>query len=450
MATAGLGARLRSSPRLLALSKGLRGFVLGPPRPPKVTTPPPPRPAADFGVGLLRHVRPTSSPRSGYRLNLVVPTVDAARTYGGIRTALDLFEAVGADAEERRIISLNEIGPVVDHGVGAYVRVEPGEDPPAPLQLASLVGPEAPLAVRADDVFVASFWTTADVVAQVRRWQAAAYGAAPGRFAYLIQDFEPAFYPASTLSVLARATYANARETVAVFNTALLRDYLHDIGIAFGSEFTFEPRMLPVLRAAMTSPAVPRSRTIVIYGRPDTPRNAFAAIIDGLVAWRTRDSGAAEWRIVSVGQAHPEIDLGGGVVVRSLGKLEIADYAALLRESAIGLSLMVSPHPSYPPLEMAHLGMLVVSNRYGGKDLSTWHENIVSTEDLSADAIASLVSVLRERFEADRAIGDRGRALRPDFASDAPAFPFADRLAAELRAGAQPVRGATPLSAGRP
>ena len=39
---------------------------------------------------------------------------------------------------------------------------------------------------------------------------------------------------------------------------------------------------------------------------------------------------------------------------------------------------MISPHPSYPPLDMAHLGMLVATNRFGAKDLSTWHQNIHS------------------------------------------------------------------------
>ena len=111
----------------------------------------------------------------------------------------------------------------------------------------------------------------------------------------------------------------------------------------------------------------------MVYGRPGIPRNAFPAIVDGLRAWRASDSNATGWNIISVGEAHPDIDLGGGSTLHSIGKLDLDAYAALLRGSAIGVSLMVSPHPSYPPLEMAHLGMLVLTNGFGAKDLSTWH-----------------------------------------------------------------------------
>jgi hypothetical protein len=39
---------------------------------------------------------------------------------------------------------------------------------------------------------------------------------------------------------------------------------------------------------------------------------------------------------------------------------------------------MVSPHPSYPPLEMAAFGMRVVTNGFLDRDLSARSQNIVS------------------------------------------------------------------------
>jgi hypothetical protein len=38
-------------------------------------------------------------------------------------------------------------------------------------------------------------------------------------------------------------------------------------------------------------------------------------------------------------------------------------------------------------------------------------------------------------FEKDPDLGVAGRALRPEFLSETPAFPFASQLAADLRAG---------------
>ena len=378
------------------------------------------------------------SPRSGYRLNLVVPTLDAARTFGGIRTAIDLFEAIAGDSVERRIVSVGRNTSGADAAVPAYSRVVDGEDPAEPLQLVALDRPNAPLAIREDDVFVATYWTTAELVGRIRAWQAETYGRPPRLGAYVIQDFEPGFFAWSAQWLLARATYDASAETVAIFNTSLLRDHFHASGIEFEHEFAFEPRLLPALRAAMASPAVPRSRTIVVYGRPGIPRNAFPAIVDGLRAWRASDPNAAEWKVISVGEAHPDVDLGGGAVLRSIGKLDLEAYAALLRGSAIGISLMVSPHPSYPPLEMAHLGMLVLTNGFGAKDLSSWHDNIRSVADVSAATLASELSALCRRFEADPEVGERGRSARPDFTSDEPQFPFASEVAGLLRRGSDP------------
>ena len=54
-----------------------------------------------------------------------------------------------------------------------------------------------------------------------------------------------------------------------------------------------------------------------------------------------------------------------------------------MRESDILLSLMLSPHPSYPPLEMAASGGLVVTTCYEGKSasqLASLSANIIATE----------------------------------------------------------------------
>ncbi len=76
-----LRAASRSSPRLVSLYRGARGFVLGGPAPEGSETMPPP---IQDRVGQLRRPFLVVSPRSGYRLNLVVPTVDGGGTFGGI------------------------------------------------------------------------------------------------------------------------------------------------------------------------------------------------------------------------------------------------------------------------------------------------------------------------------------------------------------------------------
>ena len=290
--------------------------------------------------------------------------------------------------------------------------------------------PSIPIGPR--DVFIATFWPTALFAFEARGWQATTFGAAPPAVAYLIQDFEPGFYPRSAQSLLSNSTYDTPSSTIAIFNSSLLQREFHDIGLRFASEFSFEPRLAPALRGVFDMPAVERSRTIVVYGRPSKPRNAFGLIVDGLRTWRATTPDAADWRIVSVGESHHDVDLGGGVVLNSLGKLSMEAYAQLLRTSAIGISLMISPHPSYPPLDMSYLGMLVLTNKFGEKELSTWHPNILSLHAVTARGLAEDLDVLCRRFEADPTAGDRAVPLVSRFLDTGAQFPFAAELAALL------------------
>jgi hypothetical protein len=110
---------------------------------------------------------------------------------------------------------------------------------------------------------------------------------------------------------------------------------------------------------------------------------------------------ASRWRIISLGEA---FDTRWIVPVQNMeigGKASLEDYADHLNRAAVGISLMVSPHPSYPPLEMAEAGVLAITNRYRCKDLSRRFPEIISIErvdpELLAEAIGAAVREAEER-----------------------------------------------------
>ena len=402
---------------------------------------PAPRPGSGgpgAGVRELFHTPFRAIEGSGAtRLDLVLPALDRAATFGGIQTALDLFEALGPHVGARRILSRAALDPSVAGLFPGWTIVDAADPSPPDRAIASLAVPsDGPgVAMGPHDVVIATFCPTAAWAAEVRAWQRATYGRAPAHLGYVIQDWEPGFYARSAQSMLARATYEDPA-TVAVFNTGLLRDAFHDEGVRFEHEFAFEPRLSLALRAAMAGPPRTRARRIVVYGRPSKARNGFPLIVDGLRAWVAGlGSAAADREIVSAGEAHDHVELGRGGWRRSSGKLDLDAYAELLRTSALGVSLMVSPHPSYPPLEMASLGLLVLTNRFGTKDLSTWHTNITSLGDVRAPAFAAAVQALVDRWLADPGVGDRGESRHGPWLADGPAFPFAAELAAVLTEG---------------
>lgn len=387
------------------------------------------------GVAELHRVvaRRSAAEDRGPRLNLLLPTLEPNRTFGGARTALDLLDALGGAFVRRRIVAFHPVSETALAGLDDY-RLAGADDDPADerLVVAAPRGVETSFPIGPDDAFLATFWTTAELAGRIARWQAAEWDRPIRPFAYLVQDFEPGFYPWSAQSELARATYGSEVPTIAVVNSGLLRDFLAAEGVRFEREFAFEPRLAEGLRAIVDEPPRPRSRQIIVYGRPETPRNAFPLLVDGLRTWAAGEPSAPGWSVVSAGRPHPSVELGGGMRLRSLGKLDLAAYGALLRDSAIGLSLMLSPHPSYPPLDMAHLGMLVLTNRFGTKDLAAWHENITSLGTLSAEAIATALAELTARFDADPGAGDRAKPLRADYLANGPLFPFAGELAGLL------------------
>ena len=127
-------------------------------------------------------------------------------------------------------------------------------------------------------------------------------------------------------------------------------------------------------------------------------RNAFELLVYALKIWVDSWENAREWTIISAGERHGDINLGRGIILHSVGKLSIEDYASMLLETYAGISLMVSPHPSYPPLEMAAFGIHTITNCYTIKDLSSFSENIISLKSCGTNDIANSLHDIFRKF----------------------------------------------------
>ena len=394
-------------------------------------------------------VRFVSADPGGKRLNLLLPSINREDVYGGIATALHLWDRITAEApaDLRFRIVLFDRSPER----GALERF-PGyhaekNKPSARFQWVDLTNPsDRWVGLGCGDRCIATSWWTAYIGMRLMQEQCRCFDLPVVSWAYLIQDFEPAFYNWSSRYALAESTYRTSAlpqdpvlRTWALFNTALLQAYFHRNGYRFWRESVVSPRMHPELRRHLSAdgspPKTSRKRTIVLYGRPGVPRNGFEILLEGLRIWAGQHAGRCRrWRVVSAGEPHPDYPLGNGLVLHSLGKLSINRYAHLLLESAIGISLMISPHPSYPPLEMAHFGLLTLTNGFEEKDLSFWHDNIHSLSQATPETLAHTLETIVERFETDPQIGMTGRTHMPEYLSDADPFPFRSELVQHLYA----------------
>lgn len=366
------------------------------------------------------------------RLNLLLPGVSKRHFFGGASTALQLLQALGQGIELRVLVTDERQFEGLDPAQFSGWSVRGAEEDDACghclVPLGNRHGATVP--VRRADLFIASAWWTAHLTHVLTAWQAQAYGLPKRPFVYLIQDFEPGFYPWSAQYVLAEQTYQADKKLIAVFNSSQLRQFLHDRGYRFDAEYVFEPVLNPVLAEYLDLPnKTKKQRQILVYGRPSVPRNAFPLIVQALRLWAASDPRAAQWKVLSAGEGHPPVRLPNGVTLAPLGKLELRDYARTLSESAIGLALMISPHPSYPPLEMAAFGLRTLTNDFGSKRLARDHPNIVSLDSLSPDFIARQLTALTAAFDASEADASRPWSAQTEQAArPAPPFPFVDEL----------------------
>lgn len=341
-------------------------------------------------------------------LAVLVPTLNPTEIFAGIVTALDIGLGMAARGHHVRFIATDL--PVSSPGASLHFlkrRLTAEAAGHGAAERISLhCGVSSPtLPAHREDRFMATAWWSAHVAEKLIR----RHGFARKRFLYLVQDYEPNFYAWGPEYADARASYEF--DFIPVFNTTLLRDYFAEQGFGFAGPdaLAFHPSIDIARYAAGTHLGRPDGpRRLALYGRPEVPRNMYAMAVEALVRFVTREQlGPQDIELVSIGLYHAPVELPGGLTLRSLGKLPWDDYPEYLRSVDVGLSLMYSPHPSHPPLEMAAAGVQVVTNTFGPKDLSrlsgairsvpatapalagalseAWHANKVSAQDRQID-----------------------------------------------------------------
>lgn len=386
------------------------------------------------------------------RLNLLVPAVSQRHVFGGIETALQVFDAMRPYFDEARIIVTDEATPEPrqDAYYGGWPIVPMDCDAPSGNHIVPAGSRWAQtLAVHGQDYFMATAWWTAHNALALLNWQQMMEpGIGTRRMLYLIQDYEPGFYAWSSRYLLAQATYEQPLRTVALMNSQWLADYLEAQGYVFPTQRVLHPRLHPALAGFRSRcQTFAKEPILLVYGRPGTERNAFSLIVASLRIWASQYPQAPQWRIVSAGEDFAPVDLGNSCTLHSVGKLSIEAYADLLSRTAVGLSLMVSPHPSYPPLEMAAFGAHVVVNRFANKDLSSVSSLLISAAPSNPQGFAAALLALTEQFDTgdaasvaptDLPAGWWGEFLQSSHAD----APWACDMAAELR-GAAPLPSTT-------
>jgi len=344
------------------------------------------------------------------KLNIFMPAIRRDGMTGGPNTVLNVgchlamagvpvrFVATGAPLEANRDWFWSHLSRLV----GVTERIPN-------VSLASAAGTQ--LSISADDQFMATFWTTAHQIAPLMRLTR------HERFIYLIQDFEPGFYAWSSNYAMALASYNLAYQ--AIVNESTLADYLSANGIGRFSDVGFRDSCTvfePAIDRQMFHPGaapngVVRAPRLLVYARPKlNARNLLGmavAAVRGAVA-----AGALKgWEILAIGArgSLPAISIGDGLLLREAPWQDLHGYAQLLRDSDILLCPMLSPHTSYPVLEMAASGGIAITNSFATKTAARLQDlspSIVAAEPSVAGFTAALIDTATKVATGMRGSGD--------------------------------------------
>jgi len=312
-------------------------------------------------------------------LTLVTDSLNEGSLFGGVGTSIVLVSLL-AQRLDASLRIVTRRAPPNPANFGVVQRSQEVEfDRNIEFEFVPLVGHESlPLHDR-DFFLTTSWWSTWSTIRAV----------SPERVVYLIQEDERLFYPAGDEQAACSETIADSRIRFVV-NTAMLRDHLVQEGFSNVDQrgIAFEPAFPEKLYFREARPADDPRRTFFFYARPNNVRNLFLhglAAIDEAISADILDP--AEWRFHFVGSGIPSVQLNRGVTPIVSENLPWPAYAALIRGVDLGLSLMSTPHPSYPPLDLAACGAVAITNRYGVKqDLNSYSSNIICS-DLAHDAL---------------------------------------------------------------
>jgi hypothetical protein len=377
---------------------------------------------------------PSRNPRP--RLNLLIPTINPGQTFGGVSTALKLFrewaERLGPDYDQRIIVTEADVDPEA-YAAFADFAAQPFV---ASLDNARKCIVDANgrqggrLDLRAGDFFFATAWWTADISQKLEQVRTRLFGG-QSPFIYLIQDDEPFFYGWGSKFALAEASYRHAQDIIAVINSEELFETItnkYQFARAYCLPYQLNSNISSSLKA------VPRERLILIYGRPSVFRNAFEIICHALHIWQQRDPiRASRWSIAFLGEDFEEPLIYPVQNAAVAGKVSLESYGDYLSRATVGISLMLSPHPSYPPLEMAEAGLTVIANNFGAKELNKRCPEIQLLDSLDPLSLSIALEDAVSASEASigtvtprRKIGSL--CLRPESIAEP------DRIAALIRA----------------
>ena len=351
----------------------------------------------------IEPLRVYEAPHHGRRVTIVTDSINAGSLYGGVATAIILGVLMARRLNgDLRLVTRTEPADTSNiamilrtHGVYWNGSVECLYSPPGQ------GGQDIPVS-RNDFFLTTSWWVT----------RATRSALPASRIFYMIGEDERLFYPTGDDYLLCGETLSDPEIFYAV-NSRVLFEHLQANRLAPGG-VPFEP-------AFSSTAYYPEERAangrwqFFFYGRPNNLRNLYWRGISAIAnAIEEEIFEPEQWDFTFLGKDMGEVVLPRGVRPRIMNDASREDYLSLVRRTDVGLSLIYTPHPSYPPFDLAACGAVVVTNRFSSKtDLSRYSPNILCVEPNLPGLVSGLRSAVALAKDRVKCVANVSRFAMP-------------------------------------
>ena len=225
------------------------------------------------------------------------------------------------------------------------------------------------------------------------------------RFLFMAQEYEPFFMAMNSISALFQQAYTLPQLTL--YSTELLQDFFRRERIGIFAKPDGEANALVFSNAIQkfypTREQITRpQRRFLFYARWEehAARNLFELALMA-IAKLVKDPRVdlTGWSFHGIGSLGGNtLELAEGLPLELVPKTTLDEYIKLMPNFDVGLSLMMTPHPSLVPIEMASAGMWTVTNTFANKtaeelrSISTNLIGVLPTVDAICDGLVDAMA----------------------------------------------------------
>ncbi|MBA3957469.1 MAG: hypothetical protein H0X51_03615 [Parachlamydiaceae bacterium] len=340
------------------------------------------------------------------RLNIVTDSLEKNSLFGGVATSLILSTLYASKYNT----PLRIISRFAENNPRAYFNFLKVTGLPKPKSVEffsdydSMGSAQQQLENSEKDIFLATSWWSAKAIQSINLRKS---------YFYLLQEVEPFFYPYGDDQLQCRKVLEDPKAHY-ILNTKLLFDYYANQGFDHVTRqgIYFEPAFPSYYAPGPQTFQKKEKYKLFFYARPNNPRNLFYQGLEFLdTAIQRGIIPGDQWDIYFAGAEDiPNLTFSTGLRPIFLGNLGWEPYVNFTKEIDLCFSLMYTPHPSYPPLDFAASGSVVLTNKFANKQSLDYSTNIICAE-LNTSAMMS-------GFEQAVALATNGEERKNRFSSN--------------------------------